>query len=236
MQNAILPSDQAGGHGGDPGDGSAPEAGDVADRVARQALAKRRAAYASEVRRLLDAGLEVMRRNGTTSRPRVADIVSAAGLSNDAFYRHFPSKDALVAALLEDGTARLTSYLTHQMDKEVEPADRVRRFVEGVLSQADEDIAATTLAVLWNGGSLGPERGSGSGSVRTGAGAALAALLLEPFTALGSPDPELDASLAAHATLGRLMDHLWQRDQPTRAEIDRIAGFWIAAVTAPGAG
>jgi AcrR family transcriptional regulator len=236
MQNAILPSD----HGGDQGDGSAPEAGDVADRVARQALAKRRAAYASEVRRLLDAGLEVMRRNGTTSRPRVADIVSAAGLSNDAFYRHFPSKDALVAALLEDGTARLTSYLTHQMDKEAEPADRVRRFVEGVLSQADEDIAATTLAVLWNGGSLGPEpqsgSGSGSGSVRTGAGAALAALLLEPFTALGSADPELDASLAAHATLGRLMDHLWQRDQPTRAEIDRIARFWIAAVTAPGAG
>ena len=121
-----------------------------------------------------------MRRCGTTSRPRVADIVAAAGLSNDAFYRHFPSKDALVAALLEDGTARLTSYLTHQMDKEADPADRVRRWVEGVLSQADEDIAATTLAVLWNGGSLGPEpqsgSGSGSGSVRTGAGAALAAL------------------------------------------------------------
>ena len=74
-----------------------PEAGDdVADRIARQTLAKRRAATTpSEVRRLLDAGLEVMRRCGTTSRPRVADIVAAAGLSNDAFYRHFPSKDAL---------------------------------------------------------------------------------------------------------------------------------------------
>ena len=40
---------------------------------------------------------------GTTSRPRVADIVAEAGLSNDAFYRHFASKDALVAALVEDG-------------------------------------------------------------------------------------------------------------------------------------
>ena len=80
------------------------------------------------------------------SRPRVADIVAAAGLSNDAFYRHFASKEALVAAILEDGTARLTSYLDHQMAKAPTPADKVRRFVEGVMSQAaDDDIAATTL-------------------------------------------------------------------------------------------
>ena len=152
-----------------------------------------------------------MRRCGTTSRPRVADIVAAAGLSNDAFYRHFPSKDALVAALLEDGAERLASYLTHQMAKETSPEGQIRRFVEGVLSQADEDIAATTLAVLWNGGSVG----EGSASGRHHASAPLAALLHEPFAALGSPDPDLDASLAAHATLGRLTDHLWQRDQPT---------------------
>ena len=60
-------------------------------------------------------------RCGTTSRPRVADIVAAAGLSNDAFYRHFASKDALVAAILEDGTARLRSYLDHQMAKARRP-------------------------------------------------------------------------------------------------------------------
>src|ERR687897_3086612 len=127
---------------------------DVADRIAQQTLSTRGAEYATEVRRLLDAALDVMRACGTTSRPRVADIVAAAGLSNDAFYRHFPSKDALVAALLEDGTERLRSYLAHQMAKENTPEGRVRRWVEGVLSQAtDEDVAATTLAVLWNGGS-----------------------------------------------------------------------------------
>src|SRR5690348_16936146 len=83
---------------------------DVAARIAQRTLAKREAGYASEVRRLLDAALEVMRQGGTASRPRVADIVAAAGLSNDAFYRHFPSKDSLAAALLEDGAARLRSY------------------------------------------------------------------------------------------------------------------------------
>jgi AcrR family transcriptional regulator len=200
---------------------------DVADRVARQTLAGREAAYATEVRRLLDAALDVMRTCGTTSRPRVADIVAAAGLSNEAFYRHFPSKDALVVALLEDGARRLRSYLEHQMAKSDDPVDQVRRWIEGVLSQADDDIAATTLAVIWNGGSAGagPASGRHFGSTPVGA------LLRAPFATLGSADPELDAALAAHATFGKLSDYLWQGTQPTAAEIDHIVDFCLAVVT-----
>jgi AcrR family transcriptional regulator len=200
---------------------------DVSDRIARQTLAKREAEYASEIRRLLDAARDVMRECGTTSRPRVADIVAAAGLSNDAFYRHFPSKDALVAAILDDGAERLGSYLAHQMAKEPTPQGQVRRWVEGVLSQADEEIAATTLAVLWNAGSVGDGLASG----RHFASAPVATFLREPLAALGSDAPDFDASLAAHATLGKLSDYLWQRAQPTRAEIARITEFCLAAVT-----
>ena len=119
-----------------------------------------------------------MTRCGTTSRPRVADIVAAAGLSNDAFYRYFPSKDALVAALLEDGTERLHGYLGHQMDKEGDPEGKVRRWVEGVLSQADDGIAETTLAVLFNAGGVADGRASG----RHPASGTLATLLHEPLT------------------------------------------------------
>src|SRR5260370_3352619 len=102
-----------------------------------------------------------MGRGGRAGGPRVADIVAAAGLSNDAFYRHFPSKDALVAALLEDGAERLASYVAHQMDKELAPAGKGRRWVEGVLSQTREEIAATTLAVRWNSGHIGESLASG---------------------------------------------------------------------------
>jgi AcrR family transcriptional regulator len=196
--------------------------GDVAARIASRSLAKRGEVYAGEVRRLLDAALALMGERGTGSRPRVADIVAAAGLSNDAFYRHFPSKDALVAALLDDGAERLASYLAHQMGKERTPEGRVRRWVQGVLAQAAPGIADTTLAVLWNGGSVTGGRHYASPQ--------LAALLHEPFAALGSPAPELDAALAAHATLGRLSDLLAARAQPERGEVDRITSFWIAAV------
>jgi len=205
------------------------EENDVPSRIARKTLARRGADYASEVRRLLDAALDVMRQNGTNSRARVADIVATAGLSNDAFYRHFKSKDALVAALLEDGAERLARYVEHQMAKEREPADKVRRWVEGVLSQTQPDIAATTLAVLWNGGSVGES----SVFSRHSATVPLGALLHEPFERLGSEDPAMDASLAAHAVVGKMSDYLWSAAAPTGEEVDRITEFCLNAITEP---
>jgi AcrR family transcriptional regulator len=199
---------------------------DVAAQIAQQTVAKREAQYASEVRRLLDAALRVMRDRGTASSPRVADIVAAAGLSNDAFYRHFASKEALVAAILEDGSARLRSYLAHQMAKESTAERKVRCWVEGVMSQAaDDEIAATTRAVLWNGGMLTDSLGSSRPSPAT----PLASLLHEPFAQLGSSDPEADAALVAHAAVGTLSDLLWQRVRPTRAQIDHVVAFCLHA-------
>jgi len=197
---------------------------DLATRIAEQTLAKRGEEYASEVRRLLDAALEVIRQGGTGSRPRVADIVAAAGLSNEAFYRHFPSKDSLVAALLEDGTERLASYLSHQMSKEATPEGQIRRWVQGVLSQTRAEIAGTTLAVLWNGGSV-------AGGGRHNAGAPLGALLRQPFAALGSEDPEMDASLVAHAALGKVSDYLWSERTPSREEVEYVVAFCVGVAT-----
>lgn len=208
MQESILTTQNSAGDGTE----------DVAARIAGQTLASRNADYASEVRRLLDAGREVMRERGTGGKARVADIVAAAGLSNDAFYRHFNSKDELVTAILEDGTVRLRSYVAHQMGKARSPEARVHRWVEGVLSQAmDEDVAATTLAVLWNAGGADHPRG------RSSATGPLATLLLEPLSELGTEAPALDASLAAHAVVGRLTDHLLAGSRPTPAEVDHIA-------------
>ncbi|HLM97311.1 MAG TPA: TetR/AcrR family transcriptional regulator [Acidimicrobiales bacterium] len=200
---------------------------DVAARIAADTLAKRGPDYTGEVRRLLDAALAIMGKHGTTARARVADIVAAAGVSNDTFYRHFSSKDALVVALLEDGTDRLASYVAHQMSKESTSERKVRRWVEGVLSQTSAEAAATTLAVLWNGSSIG----TGVTAGRHNASVPLAALLHEPFGALGSVDPETDASLVAHAALGKVADHLWARTRPSRTETEHITRFCLRIAT-----
>ena len=128
-----------------------------------------------------------------------------------------------MAALLEDGTDRLHSYLAHQMDKEATPDDQVRRWVEGVLSQADEGIAETTLAVLFNAGGVADGRASG----RHPASGTLATLLHDPFAELGSTRPDLDASLVAHAVLGRLADHLWAGTRPSADETDHLVAVCL---------
>jgi AcrR family transcriptional regulator len=196
----------------------------VAERIARSSLEKRGETYAREIRRLLDAGLELMRARGAGSKPRVADIVAAAGLSNEAFYRHFSSKDALVAAILEDGAERLRSYLEHQMEKEPMPEGKVRRWVEGVLDQAvDPEIAASTLAVLWNAG--------GATSGQSAMTVTLGSLLRDPLAALGSTDPELDAGLTANAVVGSLSGWLESGQAPTKAQVDRTVEWCVRAVS-----
>lgn len=204
----------------------------IADRIAQRALARRADQYADEVRALLDAARAVMRRLGTTARPRVADIVTAAGLSNEAFYRHFRSKDALITAIMEDGAERLCGYLAHQMAKEPTARGKVRRWAEGVLSQAmDADTAATTLAVMWNAQTVGEGFLAGPPSIA----GLLADLFRTPFTELGSAAPDLDATLAAHATVGLLADHLWRRTPPTGADVEHVIRFRLRTVTTEGA-
>lgn len=192
-------------------------------RTTQRALAKRQAVYEEEVRRLLEAGLAVMRQCGTSRSPSVADIVDAAGLSRDAFYRHFASKEDLVAAIVEAGSLRLVSYLRHQMAKENSPDGQLRRWVEGIMSQAGRpDVSHSTRAVLWNGYRSRPSWSTPSD--------AIAALLVGPLTALGSRDPKRDSVAITHATMGVMRDFLWRAEAPTTADIAHLEQFVAATV------
>jgi AcrR family transcriptional regulator len=172
----------------------------------------------------MDATLVVIRRNKSEAPPRVADIVAEAGLSNQAFYRHFASRDDLLAAVAEAGSLRLVSYLEHQMTKEPDPADQVRRWIEGVLAQASKPtVARDTRAVLWS------VRGVANRRPATGAPPAAEELLVEPLARSGTPDPKRDAAVIASAVFGRLEFHLWMR-APSPADTDHLVAFCLAAV------
>jgi AcrR family transcriptional regulator len=114
------------------------------EALADKALAGRRDAYAAEVRKLIDAAFAVTRRTGSVE-PQVRDIVREAGLSNQAFYRHFDSKDALMLALLADGRRRLVTYVGRQMRDVEEPRAQLRQFIASLMTQArDANAAAAT--------------------------------------------------------------------------------------------
>jgi AcrR family transcriptional regulator len=201
---------------------------DVATRIAAATAARRRRPdYTAEVQALLDAARTVIAESG---RARVADIVAVAGLSNDAFYRHFPSKDALVAALSEQAAERIAASLGRRMADQASPEDQVRCWLTGLLAQADETHAGGNLAVL------GASANSNT-SIPTGDHARmrrpLADLLVQPFDELGSPDPALDAELVTHAVTNRVAGYLWQGTRPSAAEVDYLLQFCLSTARHP---
>jgi AcrR family transcriptional regulator len=203
----------------------------VVAKTARRALAKREETYTDEVRRLIDAGMAVIVQSGTTASPRVADIVRAAGLSNDAFYRHFASKEELVSAIVEAGAERLAGYLAHQMTKGVDPADQLRRWIEGIMSQASDPVVAEqTRAVLWNGSRIGDHARRSTDMAYE----PLTALIHQQLLALGSTDPARDSAAIGQAVMGRMEDFLWQRTSPESADVEHLVRFCLGAVAGRG--
>jgi AcrR family transcriptional regulator len=119
-------------------------------RVANPA---RQARYDDEVKELIRATQEVMLRKGRTVVPTVAEIVRAAGVTNQAFYRHFRSRDDVIVATYEQGLLTLHSYLEHRVSKYSGVHDRIRAWIDGVLAQIeDARLSELSAVILWNVG------------------------------------------------------------------------------------
>ena len=199
----------------------------TATRLAKRSLADREAECSAEIQRILDAGLAVMARCGTTSSPRVADIVAEAQVSNEAFYRYFGSKADLVVAVSEAGAERLFSYIAHQMSKRPEPKAQIETWVRCVLAQAgDPAVAEPTRAVFWNAAAVADR----SKRERLDANAHLANLLIPPLTEIGSEDPARDATAVTATVFTLLQQYLHDRVQPSDSDVQHAVRFCMRAL------
>jgi AcrR family transcriptional regulator len=203
-------------------------------RTVSRSLAGRRASYADEVQRIVDATYQVIERTGSLD-PTMRDILRQSGLSTQAFYRHFRSKDELLVALLDDGRRRLVGYLEHRMAKAASPAGQVRAWIEGVLAQsADHQAAARTRPFLANQDRLADQYPS----EQQESADLLIHLLADPLTALApSASPErlrMDAVSIYHLVFGTLHQHLRHGTAPDPAEVDQLVAFVESAVTRDG--
>lgn len=190
--------------------------GNVVATLADRAVLDRHEAAAVEIRSLLDAALHVMQRDDTLDPP-VARIVKVSGLSNQAFYRHFSGKDALLVALLADGRERLAHTIERRMARAETRDDAIRAWVLAVLDQArDPKAAAATRPFVANSDRLTiayPDEVSQS----------RADLLRPLITAVD------DASALAvyHLAMGSMHDAISAHRTITRREADVICDFAV---------
>jgi AcrR family transcriptional regulator len=197
----------------------------VESAIADRGVADRRAAYATEARRLIDAAFVVMRRTGNID-PQVRAIVREADLSNQAFYRHFPSKDALLLAVLADGQRQLVAHLHRRVATTSDPAEQVQRWVSGVMAQArDRDAAEATRPFACNSARLADLFPADLAASR----AELVASLLPAVRARGGS--EEDAELIYDLVFARMNDAIAHRRVPPRAEVQRLVDFCLAGIT-----
>ncbi len=177
------------------------------------------------MRRLVEAGYAVMRRTGSLE-PRVNDIVREAGLSNQAFYRHFTGKDELLVAILDDGQRQMVTYLEHRMSGAPTGEARIRAWIEGVMEQARNAAAAdNTRPFAINSARLADRFPDEVARSRE--------LLVRPLrdaVAEVGDDPQRDADAVYHLVIGCMNDALVARRCPAKQDVEHLERFVLGGL------
>jgi TetR/AcrR family transcriptional repressor of nem operon len=118
--------------------------------------------------RIVESAARLVRERGIDSTS-VADVMGDAGMTHGGFYRHFDTKEALLAAALESAFDQILSLLETQPGDD-KPGASVPRYQAHYLSQAHVDAPGIGCPLA----SLGADVGRGSEALKQVFGAGVA--------------------------------------------------------------
>jgi AcrR family transcriptional regulator len=205
----------------------------IAQRSIDRSVADRRTAYVEEITEIVEATYRVIQRTGSFD-PGLREILRESGLSTQAFYKHFRSKDELLLVLLDDGRRKLEGYLRHRMEKAKTPAARIQAWIEGVLAQAANPQAAErTRPFLANRDRLAerfPAEQQASADLLVGL---LAEAIGElPGSKRDATRARRDAQAIYDVTFGALHSYVVHGKRPAKNDSDHLVRFCLDAVGA----
>jgi AcrR family transcriptional regulator len=201
--------------------------GTLAQRAVDRSLGDRRTQYADEIQRVLEATYDLIERTGKVD-PSLREILTETGLSTQAFYRYFQSKDELFLLLLDDGRRRLVATLERRMQRVSTPDARVRAWIEGVLAQAtDVRAAGRTRPFVTDQDRLAEAfLREQQASIDL-----LVDLLASAIVSLhGRANARNDAVVVYRAVFATLRDHLIHGTRPTAADTDHLVRFCLQGI------
>src|ERR1700746_1756100 len=102
---------------------------------------RKRLAPDPDVRRAIVAAASKSVRERGVRGPNVATVLERARLSTRAFYRHFESKDQLVAAVFVEITRAEAQRLREKMTAAATPVEAVAAWIDGRLDLAFDEEA-----------------------------------------------------------------------------------------------
>lgn len=207
----------------------------LAHRAVERAAAVRRAELAETMQRVVEATYELVEQTGDVD-PSMRQILARSGMSTQAFYKLFQSKDELMLALLDDGRRTLVAHLEQRMRRATSARDQVRAWIEGVLAQASDARAAGRTRPFVAGESRIAEMfpDEHAASVEQ-----LVALLLGPLSTLAgspidgdavAPAVRRDAEAVYRLAFATLRDQLLARQRPAPETVEHVVTFVLRAV------
>ncbi|HZF28995.1 MAG TPA: TetR/AcrR family transcriptional regulator [Gammaproteobacteria bacterium] len=174
--------------------------------------------------KVLKAAAKAIRADGP-HRVGVAGLMSKAGLTHGGFYAHFPSKDALIAAAIEQMFAESRERFLRETENR-EPADALANYIDFYLSARHRDAVGDGCPIS----SLAGDVRRVSKHARkcfAGGAARLSARLADSLRALGNGDPDGTASSMLAEMVGALT---LSRGEPDPARSDSILAASRAAL------
>ena len=97
---------------------------------------------------LLDAARDAFDRHGVTAS--LDDIARAAGVGPGTLYRHFPTRDQLVLAVIDEGLTDIHRLGTALLDED-DPMGALRRWLDAYVEQVNQQVTGTIGLKLYKG-------------------------------------------------------------------------------------
>jgi AcrR family transcriptional regulator len=196
-------------------------------QLRRTASPARQEAYDAEVRTLIRATSEVMLRKGCTEVPKVSEIVHEAGITNQAFYRHFRSRDDVIVATYEQGMLSVYSYLRHRVGKQSSWQDMLEAWIDGILAQIEDPrLADLSVVIQWNVAQIAREKTEIAPVGRE----RIRALLLSILTEAGADDPDRQALFVDNLVTGTASHYMDTGRQPTLDDRKALLRFCLTGL------
>jgi AcrR family transcriptional regulator len=200
-----------------------------------RSIEARRASAQAEIERLVAAALTVIGRSGQLE-PKVSEILAEAGLSNQAFYKHFRGKHELLVAVLDQGIRGLAQYLAGRMARTAAPGQAIREWIRGMAAQAgDPSGAQATRPFALGRAKLAEYFPAEVASSAAQVTAPLRAALEEARRSGEMPetDPEPDAEALYLLMMGWVEARLREARIAEPSEVARLESFIMAGLTRP---
>ncbi len=107
------------------------------DRAVERAVRGAKERARDEVQLLIASGRRVMRAEGAADMT-IADVLTEAGLSTRAFYRHFASKSDLLLAIYDHELERYRPRLQRHLDAAANPREGLEAWIDELLATGFE--------------------------------------------------------------------------------------------------